>query len=597
MAPRINVLPESVANKIAAGEVVQRPASAVKELIENALDAGARSLRITVREGGKRLIQVADDGCGMDEHDALSAFLRHATSKISSEEDLARILTFGFRGEALASIAAVSRVKLVTRRLEDDVATAVQTGGGGEGQTAREAREPGTTVTVQNLFSSVPARLKFLKSPATEFRHVYEAVQRVALSHPEVAVLFVSDDETVFDLRPSTPRERVVDVFGERTAEALLDLEETGGPFALRGFIGKPSFGHRNRAHQFLYLNRRAIVNRSIMHAVSTGYEHLLTGGLFPFYLLFLETDPARVDVNVHPAKLEVKFEDEQAVHRFVASAVRKALGTAGAPPAISLGAPDASGDLRAAFTGRQHAPLFPATGALFGLTGSLRSLSGPAGGPGREEVSRNGEGSAETRAGRTEVAGGEPDRPLWQLHRRYILQATEEGVVVVDQHVAHERVLYERVMHRFRREARSSQQLLFPETLELTPGDLALVEELGEDLRLLGFEVRSLGKGTLIVDAVPPDVRPGNEKSILVEMLQTYREFQQHGASDTRDAVAKSYACRAAVKAGDPLSVPEMRSLLRDLAGASLPWVCPHGRPVMLRIPLDELDRRFGRI
>src|SRR5512143_1023462 len=298
---RVQILPEQIANKIAAGEVVQRPESVVKELLENSLDAGGRSLVIVVKEGGIDLVQVSDDGEGMDEQDAVNAFGRHATSKIATYEDLEAIRTFGFRGEALASIGAVARVTMKTRRRDEDEAVVVRVEGGGKPSVSKGAREPGTSVSVQNLFFNVPARRKFQKSPTTEFRHVYEAVHRIAISYPEIAVEFVSDGDQIFKLAPAPLPQRLLEVFGERQLSMLFPVEERSELIHVSGYISKPSFGLRSRANQYLFLNRRFISNRTINHAVFSAYEHLLEKGTFPFFLLFLDIDPQRVDINIHP--------------------------------------------------------------------------------------------------------------------------------------------------------------------------------------------------------------------------------------------------------------------------------------------------------
>ncbi len=595
MTRRIAVLPEHLANKIAAGEVIQRPESVVKELVENSLDAGARRISILVQEGGKKLIQVGDDGAGMDETDAVTSFLRHATSKIASYEELEEIRTYGFRGEALASIAAVAQVTMKTRRDEDDVAVVVRIDGGGTPALGREGRERGTLIAVHNLFYNVPARRKFLKSASTEFRHVYDVVVRTALSRPDVALEFISDDETIFRLDPSPLGERMTDLFGERLVSSLLPVEEAGPLYALSGFIGKPEFGQRNRGNQFLFLNRRYIVSRNINHAVFSAYEHLLTKGTFPMFVLFLEVDPRRVDVNVHPSKLEAKFEDEQGLYRFVSSLVRRSLGDATFVPSLTLGGqPDAAEEIRLRFTDRQHAVPPEARPGSFEridrqtgeiLSGGLemaRRLLGdsPAAQP----------PAAERQAGALEVGA------IWQLHQKYILCAVGDGVLVVDQHVAHERVLYERAMRRFADGTPATQQLLFPRTIQLSAGEYSLLQELLPHIAGLGFDLKLFGKQTVVVDGVPPDVRNQDEESVLAGILGLYREYVQHAPLDTRDAIAKSFACRSAVKAGDTMGEPEMRSLLEQLGATTMPFVCPHGRPVMLRISLDELDRRFGR-
>ncbi|HTR98741.1 MAG TPA: DNA mismatch repair endonuclease MutL [Bacteroidota bacterium] len=611
MTPRrVSVLPEHIANKIAAGEVVQRPASVVKELLENSIDAGATSVVVSVRDGGRTFIQVADDGCGMDEADARASFLRHATSKIATYEDLESVSTFGFRGEALASIAAVGRVTMKTRRAEDDAAVVVKTEGDSSPEVGREGREPGTTVTVQNLFFNVPARRKFLKSAATEYRHVYEEVQRIAVSRPSLALHFISDGETVFRLKGGSQEARLADVFGERRCEGLLPVEGKGEGVALRGYAGKPAFGLRTRQGQFIFLNGRFIVSRTINAAVFGAYEHLMEKGTFPFFLLFLDVEPRRVDVNVHPSKLEAKFDDEQGIFRFVAAAARRALAAVPAIPALTIQQGGIEpGTVAARFSPRQHSwpgeeggahwsfPERPGvdarTGEILPFVPSDRVAEGgalaagfPPGGEIAASLLQRPEGRADE--------GGQA--LIWQLHNKYILSQIRNGLMIVDQHVAHERVLYERALERIAAGARGGQQLLFPATVELSPPDMALLEELSGELDLLGFTIRPFGRNTVVIDGVPPDTRAGGEGKLLEEMLALYKEYRQNEPASVRDNIAKSYSCRSAIKAGDPLSEPEMRSLIDQLFATRMPYVCPHGRPVVLRISIEELDRRFGR-
>jgi len=608
---RIAVLPEGIANKIAAGEVIQRPASVIKELLENSLDAGATSVVVVVKEGGKKLIQVTDDGIGMDERDAVTSFLRHATSKIATYDDLQAIQTFGFRGEALASIAAVAQVSMKTRREEDEAAVVVKIEGEGDPRVTREGRERGTTISVQNLFFNVPARRKFLKSVATEFHHVYDEVHHVAISKQDLALQFVSDDETIFHLRPGSLEQRLLDVFGQRQFDALLPMEESNELVKVHGYIGKPGFGHKTRQHQFVFLNGRFIINRTINHAVYSAYEHLLDKGTFPFFLLFLKIDPRRVDVNVHPSKLEAKFDDEQGLYRIIASAVRRCLSEAGAVPALTLGGNEGEpGAIGLRFTPRQFSwpqedftrpPSAPgglrvdtATGEILpsGTSIAARLLSD------------------ESRQDRPPIVGipgvdssRETEKPdlseislLWQLHNKYILSQIRNGLMIVDQHVAHERVLYERAVRRFSTAMRNTQQVLFPRPLELPADDFGLLSELLPHFVLLGFDINPFGRNTVLVEGLPPDVRVGAEEKIVTEILGLYKENRQHGPMDVRDNLAKSFACRSAIKAGDPLSEQEMRSLLAQLFETEMPYVCPHGRPIVLRISIGELDRRFGR-
>lgn len=603
---RIQVLPENIANKIAAGEVIQRPDSVVKELIENSLDSGAKNIDIIIKEGGKQLIQVVDDGSGMDERDAVESFLRHATSKIATYEDLEDIRTFGFRGEALASIGAVAQVTMKTRRMEDEAAVVVQIDGGGSPRVTREGREPGTSLIVRNLFYNVPARRKFLKSNNTEFRHVYETVQRAAISHPEAAFRFTSDDETILDVKAGSIRERIRDVFGERQFEGLIWTEEQSDPVSISGYIGKPTFGQKSRVNQYLFLNSRYIVNRNINHAVFRAYEHLVIKGTFPFFVLFIEIDPRRVDVNVHPSKLEAKFEDEQMIYRFVSTVVRKSLAANNFVPSVSIleGAREGS-SIGLRFTGGQHlGGERPNTGGLVDRsTGEILPFSRPS--TSGSDIAARLLGSIEekfaSQAGASEASPDErPDTgvkaPIWQLHNKYLLSHVGDGLMIVDQHAAHERVLYERAVKRFASGNPSSQQLLFPQTIQLVPGDYALMMELLPHCEQLGFIIKPFGKNTIVLEGVPADVKAEYSGKIVEDLLTLYKEYQQHSPLEVRDNLLKSYSCKAAVKAGDKLNEPEMRSLLDQLFATTIPNVCPHGRPVVLKISIEELDKRFGR-
>lgn len=637
---RIHQLSDALANKIAAGEVVQRPESVVKELVENALDAGATQVAVTIRNAGKSLILVSDNGGGMDETDAQTAFLRHATSKIATQEDLDRIMTLGFRGEALAAIAAVAQVELKTRQEVDELGTLVRLEGGRVIEVAKTACERGTTIAVKNLFFSVPARRKFLKSNATEMKHMVEVMQRFALSHPAVAFTLSEDDALVMSLRPGTLEERITGLYNEGMMNALLRFETEAEGIRATGYIGRPNFARKSRADQHMFLNGRHITSKLLSHAIFTGYEHLLDAQGYPPYIIFLDIDPERVDVNVHPTKAEVKFDDENAIYALLQRATRDTLSSFNLTPAMTMPggaagetaesviaalrfalpqydrpeqfpAPPATGAGREAWRSNDAAPRnwndrSTAAGAtsdlMCQLFGAPTETSGSAPvSPGADPLApifppEPLPGLVHQQQVRDIAEGTEERTGLWQIHNKYILSQIRSGVMIVDQHVAHERILYERALESMRTAMPMSQQLLFPLEMKVSPAEYALLREIRTELGSLGFDV-ALDRGDrVVVNGVPNDVRAGQESAILHELLDQYVEYQRMGETDQRDLVAASFACRASIKAGDPLSQVEMLNLIEQLFSTSMPYVCPHGRPIVIRIDLAELDRRFGR-
>ena len=597
MAATIKILPSNVVDKIAAGEVVGRPASVVKELIENSLDAGAKSISIVIKDGGTSLIQVVDDGAGMSGEDAGVAFERHATSKISSYEDLEELRTLGFRGEALASIAAVSQVELRTRLHGEQVGTRVKVSGGESTGPSPEAVAPGTNISVRNLFYNTPARRNFLKSPQTEYKHIVEVVQRAALASPSVAFTLVSNDEQIFVLVAGSLEQRVGDLLGEQVSSRLIRVEENIGYVGVSGFLGKPDFARKGRTEQYLFLNGRPIANRNINHAVFQGYENMLEKGSFPILILFLSIDPRKVDVNVHPSKMEVKFDDEGAMYRFVFTAVRSALSAHDLIP--SAGSRENAGtDVNFRMSTRPSVSANRVTNwrdflqshpdRLFTSEGEKSTSRQPI--PGQDGAGADVPESVEPVI--SEIASGR----IWQVHNKYIVVPTSEGLMIVDQHAAHERVIYERAEARFHGGEHRTQQLLFPQSVDMTVADVALIHELLPHLESLGFSVKVFGKTTVIIDGVPTDVKPGNEGTILQQIVDLYKSDEREAKLEPRERLAKSYSCKAAVKAGDPLKENEMESLLDQLFQTKLPYTCPHGRPVIIKLSLSELDRRFGR-
>ena len=620
MANTIHILSAEIANKIAAGEVVQRPASAVKELIENALDAGATSVAVIVKDAGSTLLQVIDNGNGLSPEDALLAFQRHATSKISTAEDLEAIRTLGFRGEALASIAAVSQVEMKTRQASNDLGSLIRIEGSDLKEQSPTAAERGTSVTVRNLFYNTPGRRNFLKTRNTELKNISDVVTRVAIISPEVSFLYVSDDEQLLDLKPKDAAGRLADLFGDRQFRSLLPLRESSEFLTIDGFIGRPDFARKSRAEQFLYINRRFVMNRSLNHAVFQAYEHLMEKGTFPFYTLNLSLNPTKVDVNVHPSKLEVKFENESAIYRFMLHAVRKTLGAHDLVPSISLGSAESADGSE----GRLH--FLSGIGAQTDL-GDIASAktSAPDIDLGRvfrrverrigdDVVQKDGEATFPTDADHQPPP--QPERvvqhlpigsagdqlsiqdgkPIWQVQNKYILSQIRTGLLIVDQHVAHERILYEKAIANFENNLPTTQQLLFPQTVQLSASDYTLARDLIPHLEKLGFDLKPFGKNTVVIEGIPADVRVGSEAQILQDVLDEYRNNEHTETMDARDNLAKSFACKAAIKAGDRLNTTEMLVLIDQLFATQMPYVCPHGRPIVVKISVDELDRRFGR-
>jgi DNA mismatch repair protein MutL len=618
---KIHILEPELANKIAAGEVVQRPASVVKELIENSIDAGATSITIIVKDAGRSLIQVVDDGEGMSQEDALLAFERHATSKIAAPEDLEAIRTLGFRGEALASIAAVAHVELRTRRRIDAMGTLIRIEGSELKEQSGIGMEPGTFIAVRHLFYNTPARRNFLKTRNTELKNITDAVTRMAVAYPSLAWRYESDDEVLLDLRPASREDRLKDLFGERQFEALLRVESANEYLKIDGYVGKPHFARKSRVDQFLFINHRFVVNRAINHAVFQAYEHLLIKGQFPFYTLNIELDPRKVDVNVHPSKMEVKFENESAVYRMVLTAVRKVLGASDSAPEMAFVEQEISGTsadrLRFANTwqSRTQIPRSPVSVPPGSTQFDLSKLFGRVEQRLEEgRVERDGEATypadlgtekdvprerivqhTAQSTGTGEAEGGEA-RAIWQIQNKYILSQVKSGLLIIDQHVAHERILYEKVLSQFQNTLPSTQQLLFPHTVQMSASDYSLVMELKDDLAKIGFDLKLFGKNTVVIEGIPADVRVGSEARILQDVLDEFKNDEHHQMIDARDKLAKSFACKAAVKAGDKLTSAEMLVLIDQLFATQMPYVCPHGRPVMVKIPVEELDRRFGR-
>ncbi|MBN2104709.1 DNA mismatch repair endonuclease MutL [bacterium] len=556
--------------RIAAGEVIERPASVAKELLENSLDAGATNISLMIQNAGLDLIQVKDNGEGMTEEDALLCTKRHATSKIQHADDLESIHSFGFRGEALASIGSVARMQIVTCTAEQETAIVVSIEDGEIRDVSQTASPTGTAISVFNLFGSVPARRKFLKSPATELRQAMAVFRRMALSYPQINFDLYVDNEITMDLRKTELENRVREVLGRDKFGLVLPFEKEFGSIKIFGYASRPGEFRRTRDDQFFFLNHRYIISRSLIHAVTSAYGPRLGRGEYPAYLVFIEMDAKSYDVNVHPTKIEVRFRDEKYVHDAVHRAVSEALRTRQSVPEFNL---VRTRQETSRYT-YPHRPKTDDTGQLsLEVQQPLDSME-PA-------ISHQNHPEASAQ--------------FWQIHNRYILSQIKSGLTIIDQHVAHERILYEKALWARELRGASSQQLMFPQTIQLSPEDMIVLTEILSHLEKIGFGIREFGGNTIVVDSIPTEVKPGRETEVVIEILEEYKENRTK-THDTWEAVAASYACKAAVKSGDPLTQHEMAALIDQLFATKDPYFCPHGRPIVFNLSLEDIDKRFGR-
>lgn len=586
----IHVLPPEVAAKIAAGEVVERPASVVKELVENAIDAGARSIRVEARDGGQRLIRVTDDGAGIPHAELPLAFARHATSKLTSIDDLEHIRTLGFRGEALASIAAVARLTMVSRIVEATGGTLIRIEGGRQTRLGEQGAPPGTLVTVENLFYNVPARLKFLKAPATEAGHIHRVVTRYAMAFPEIRfqlqlneriALQTSGNGSLYDV--------LLEVLGLDACRQLMPLPDAEAGTrpgrspepVVTGYVGRPSLHHAQRDHIMLFVNRRWVQDRLLTAAVVQAYHTLLPTGRYPVAVVDMTVDPAEVDVNVHPAKSEVKFRDQQAVFGALQRVVRALVISCDEPPQLAMRAGAPRGEL---------AGTSPYPGdAAFAGGGDWRQLAHF----GFEAQRTASEGSSGDRppSGRLPLL-----RVLGQLAQMYVIAEGPDGMYLIDQHAAHERVLYEQLQRQRATLAVSSQQLLTPAVLDLTPAQAAVLDADAEVLDQLGFDIEPFGGYTYRLRAVPELLLSTDPVAALSDILAELAEGAVPLARRADERVMTTVCKRAAIKAGQSLSLRELQELVHNLEMCESPRTCPHGRPTMLHLSAAQLAREFGR-
>jgi DNA mismatch repair protein MutL len=620
MSDIIQLLPDSVANQIAAGEVVQRPASAVKELLENAIDAGANKIQLIVKDAGKALIQLIDNGCGMSVTDARMCFERHATSKVRKAEDLFAIRTMGFRGEAMASIAAIAQAEMKTRRHDEELGTLVEIEGSVFIKQEPVATPQGTSICIKNLFYNTPARRNFLKSNPAEMRHIIDEFQRVSMAHPGVAFSLHHDGIEIYRLPASALKQRIVHLFGNNYNERLIPVEEETSIINLKGFIGKPEFAKRTRGEQFFFVNNRFIKDAYLNHAVNRAYEELLPDDNFPLYVLFIDIDPSKIDVNVHPTKTEIKYLEEKSIYAILHSAVKRSLGRFNISPTIDF---DQETGFSAMITPKAPEEIVPPSINFnpdfnpFAEEKSTRqnayaSFAKNYGGGGSMSPSTKNWGSlyeiAKDESPEQQALKLREDeqqdqfipaqKQLMQLHNRYIISQIKSGLMLIDQQAAHERVLYERFILHLEDRKGASQQSLFPQTVTLTPNDYELAKSLLEDIKSLGFEVREFGKNTLVIEGIPVDLGSTNfnETQLFEHLIEGFKNSQQDLKLDKRDALARSMARNSAIKAGKVLGQEEMNTLIEQLFACKTPNFSISGRPVIQTIGLLELDKKFER-
>ena len=589
---KIHILPVSLSNKIAAGEVVERPASVVKELIENSIDSQATKISIVLKNSGKELVQIVDNGSGMTGDDLNLAFKRHATSKIQKVEDLEQIETLGFRGEALPSIASVSKVEAISREKGQSVANRLILDAGRISMTDKIAAPVGTNIKVSQLFYNTPARRNFMRADSTELQQIITIIKRFFLAYPDVEFVVIHNESELFHLKDGTIEDRIKDVFGKDQITNLVKIHDQLGGIELSGFVSKPDKVRRAKGNQFLFLNGRPIQHKSFNHAVMQAYGNLIHPGEYPLFCIFVELDPRLVDVNVHPSKMEVRFSNERSLYHFFLSTVRKAFHDENIIPNITSETSDA-------FLAK-----FSEEDKKESILSELKNRSKYLGRSGEQQLSLVYFQSGEEEKPQNNILPLSTTPPdyvaevhFWQIHNRYILSQIKSGIVIIDQHVAHERILFEKILRILREGEQSvAQQLLFPQTLSLSVDDFLKVKEIIHLLNKIGFVLRIFSGTSIVIDAIPVDIKVGREAQILLDIIDYYknnpdREF------DPLQKLAAAFSCKNAIKSGEPLSQHQMHAIVDQLFACKSPYFCPHGRPVIITMDLEELDRKFKRI
>ncbi len=610
MSNRIRLLPDTLANQIAAGEVVQRPASVVKELLENAIDAGSTAIKVIIKEAGKALIQVIDNGMGMSDVDARMSFEKHATSKINTAEDLFRIRTMGFRGEALASIAAVAQVELETCYQQEALGTRIVIEGAHVKTQVPISAPQGTKVSVKNLFFNVPARRNFLKSHPIETRHIIDEFQRAALVQPEIAFSLYQNQSATYQLPTSQLSHRIIHLFGETYKKQLIPCQEETEILKIRGYIGKPEQAKKTRGEQFFFVNQRFIKNVYLHHAVKSAFGDLLPNNAFPFYVFFIDIAPARIDVNVHPTKTEIKFEDERMVYSILSAAVKRTLATHQIIPSIDF---EQNINFSPFTSSTKVSPISSATERSYAQFKSTKApqqgstkdwekifqnlTSTPADVAGDSTITHSQANTADTLTPQDSVMEEAMTNDVikTQLHECYILTQLKSGILLIDQHAAHERILYEQYLEPLlNNQQRSAQQLLFPVQIPLNPADMAILQDHTTDIHTLGFTLASFGKGSLIVTGCPPEAADHDLKQLLEGLIEQFKWNKAHCSLTVQENLARSLAKRACIQPGKKLHKEEINVLVDQLFACKHPGHTPDGRKTFLVITLENIKTLF---
>lgn len=604
----IKLLPESVANQIAAGEVIQRPASAVKELLENAIDSGAADIKLYIKDSGRALVQVTDNGCGMSITDARLAFERHATSKIREANDLFAIQTLGFRGEALASIAAIAQVQLKTRRQEDELGTLIEVEGASFKDQNSCACPAGTSIAVKNLFFNVPARRNFLKSNTAEFRHIIEEFQRVALVYNQIAFSLYNNDKPVFVLQSSTLKQRIIGLMGNHFSNRLIPLNEKTPEAEITGFICKPEYARKTRGEQYFFVNRRFIRNPYLHHAVDSAYKELIPNDSHPVYFIYLQVQPDTIDVNIHPTKTEVNFQHNQLIYTTLKSAIKKSLGKFSLAPALDF---DTERGIDISPMPPGYIPKQPSVSIdpeydPFKSPGNIppRSSQKPVDENWQELykpttpsqaslILRTGQESRQDSRGE-DTAHVPESSQMMQVNGRFIVTRVKSGLMIINQHAAHQRILFEKLMERLSDGKPGSQQNLFPQTVNFSPANADILREISPQLQTLGFVIEPLGVSTFVVSGMPADVQNEDAGELLEKIIDNYKKNLVDLKSDKKTNLARALSRQLAVKPGKGLSSEEMFSIVNELFATQAPEFAPDGSPVVRIITLNEIEKRF---